>query len=274
MESHGAGTRYYKLAEGDDWILIGSVDDESEAMVPIVDPKVGVQVSSTTNAVHGKFRCTSRCLVAEAPSVYGPHLGLNLEAEMFEQNSSVYARIPFTLTENPAPFDELSMAVSYDDGFRAFLNGQEIAAENVPLEATWQSAASSQAGAVRGRIPREDARTLSSSLGLLHEGDNLLAIHGMNVSGADADFFFETTLAASQTVPRAVQFFVTPSPGEPNLLRAAQAPTIIGQQGAFFGSRTVELEVENAVADHRNPVHAGWHAAHAAIRRGTPVRWC
>ena len=126
----------------------------------------------------------------------------------------------------------------------AFLNGQEIAAENVPFDATWQATASSQAGAVRGRIPQKTL-DLSSSLGLLQEGDNLLAIHGMNVSGDDADFFFEASLAASQTVPRAAQFFVTPSPGEPNLLRAT-APTIVGQQGAFFGSRTIELKVDNA----------------------------
>ena len=203
-------------------------------MVPIVDAKIGIQVSTTSDEVTASFD-DFRIIVPEAPSVYGPRIGQNLEAEMFNQNSSVYTRIPFSVTGDPSQFDELNMTASYDDGFRAFLNGEEIVAENVPVDATWNSDASSRFGATGGQISL-DTIDLTGALQHLREGDNVLAIHGMNVDRGDSDFFLESTLSASKTVPAATQIFVTPSPGEANLLRAAQPPTIVGQQGGFFGT--------------------------------------
>ena len=137
------------------------------------------------------------------------------------------------------------MALIYDDGFRAYLNGTEIAAENVPIESSWNSAASVEFGAVQGQLPRHNIN-LDAHVDQLLSGENILAVHGMNVNPLDADFLFDVSLAANEVVSLSNQGFVTASPGEPNILRAAAKPVILGQQGPFFGATQLEMQLENS----------------------------
>ena len=61
------------------------------------------------------------------------------------------------------------LTARYDDGFRAFLNGTEVTAQNVPVDATWNSPASGAYGAVSGSIPIQQL-DLSAHLDLLQTG--------------------------------------------------------------------------------------------------------
>lgn len=60
-------------------------------------------------------------------------IGLDLRTAMSGVNTSAYVRIPFELT-NPDDLvmEQLSLAMKYDDGFVAYLNGQPILARNAP----------------------------------------------------------------------------------------------------------------------------------------------
>ncbi|MBE3069108.1 MAG: lamin tail domain-containing protein, partial [Planctomycetes bacterium] len=51
-----------------------------------------------------------------------PLISTNVGSTMMNQNSSVYVRVPFTVT-NPAAFSSLTLRMRYDDGFVVYLNG-------------------------------------------------------------------------------------------------------------------------------------------------------
>ena len=62
-------------------------------------------------------------------------MGLTWQSVTHGLNSSVYLRLPFTVT-NLAGLDQLTLQMRYDDGFVACLNGVEIAWRNAPVAAT------------------------------------------------------------------------------------------------------------------------------------------
>ena len=116
---------------------------------------------------------------------YNHLLGLNLEEPPNEQtpqpmngvNQSVFVRIPFEI-DNFDDFQELILHMRYEDGFVAYLNGVEVARDNVPDSVDWNSSA---------LVARPDniataqvSFNLTDHLNLLQSGTNLLAIHGLN----------------------------------------------------------------------------------------------
>ena len=64
--------------------------------------------------------------------------------QMAGLNASAFVRIPFDV-DDPSAFDQLSMAVDYDDGFVAYLNGVEVARRNAPEGALAFDAKATQA---------------------------------------------------------------------------------------------------------------------------------
>lgn len=238
-------TASYKLRPEDEWEQVGSAVDGVEGTPIVSDPRVGIYArtpSSTMNATFERFDI----VVPDQSPVYGPEIGLDVGAAMRDNNASVYVRVPFEVNVDPSILDELTLTARYDDGFRAFLNGVEITAQNVPIESTWESAASTNFGAVNGVIPSRSI-SVGANLGALRQGTNVLAIQGMNLDAADLDFFLDVQLAAADVLSETQQAFITPTPGADNALPAAPSPQIIGQQGVFFGSTTVELALPDAI---------------------------
>lgn len=122
-----------------------------------------------------------------------PHISVDVQATMFEQNSSAYLRIPFELDDVDA-IDTLELAVQYDDGFIAYLNGVEIARRNA-------GGASFNA---RSTAPHPNIEAIAYEpfnvtpyRSLLVPGRNVLAIHGMNIEPTNVDFLIRPTLTAS-----------------------------------------------------------------------------
>ncbi|MHC4369784.1 MAG: CotH kinase family protein, partial [Planctomycetota bacterium] len=125
-------------------------------------------------------------------SGYDGLISLDVETQMYSRGTTCYIRIPFVVSDNPEDFNSLNLNVRYDDGFIAYLNGAEVARRNVSPSPVWNDAAAAE---------RPDAEAvwfesidISSSLGLLHQGSNLLAIHGMNSSANDPDFLISAEL--------------------------------------------------------------------------------
>jgi hypothetical protein len=143
-----------------------------------------------------------------------PFIGLNVEAAMYNVNQTIYVRVPFTV-ENPAEISTLTLRVMFDDGFVAYLNGQEVASSNAPSVLAWNSAALG---------PRSDVAAtnfvdfdISAYRGFLMAGPNVLSFHALNVPVTSPDLLLVPELrAGSPAGPPVLRYFPAPTPGEPN----------------------------------------------------------
>ncbi|MDZ7316292.1 MAG: CotH kinase family protein [candidate division KSB1 bacterium] len=122
---------------------------------------------------------------------YAPYISLDLGGEMAGR-TTCYIRAKFDLSESDLrELDNLVLYVRYDDGFVAYLNGERVTAANAPTN-LHRRAAASQTHEAGGFEPFD----LRAALGLLRSGTNLLAVHGLNVSGDSPDFLVHFKLIA------------------------------------------------------------------------------
>jgi hypothetical protein len=99
--------------------------------------------------------------------------------------SSLYTRHPFQVFESQS-IARFALLYDFDDGFAAFLNGQRILDENVPATIVHTSTANSSHEA-QGTLTRQEI-TDPATLALFQEGENVLAVVGLNRSARNADF--------------------------------------------------------------------------------------
>ncbi|MHC4354061.1 MAG: lamin tail domain-containing protein, partial [Planctomycetota bacterium] len=123
-------------------------------------------------------------------------ISLNVEQQMHRNSATCYIRIPFVFDGVPAAFDLMTLRIKYNDGFVAYLNGVEVGRGNFTGTPVWNSHADDK---------RSDAAALqfedidiSASLDALRYGNNVLAIHGLNSSMLDQDFFISVELLAGE----------------------------------------------------------------------------
>ncbi|MBN1846627.1 MAG: lamin tail domain-containing protein [Sedimentisphaerales bacterium] len=131
------------------------------------------------------------------------HPNLDTESRMYylgssgTPNTSCLIRIPFVLTADPAQVSQLTLKVRYDDGFVAYLNGTFLERANFEGNPSWDSDADDlhdDEDAVQWEsFPITDPDKLAA----LHAGQNLLAIHGLNISTTSSDFLIAAELEAT-----------------------------------------------------------------------------
>ena len=119
---------------------------------------------------------------------YNQYISLNVKSDMHESavnpNTSCYIRIPFYI--NAGDIDAINymlLNIMVDDGFAAYINGVEVAKSNVTEPLFWNSATPNYMNST-GFIQFD----ISEFIALLHSGDNLLAIQGVNTSLQSSDF--------------------------------------------------------------------------------------
>ena len=135
----------------------------------------------------------------EASSGYENYISYDVKAKMYDaatKRDTCYIRIPFTFIGNPSELDFMTLKVRYDDGFVAYLNGTKVAGSNFPDPPAWNSSAS-------GTNPDSAAVQfenidISSYLGDLRSGNNILAIHGLNHANNRSDFLISVELVAGK----------------------------------------------------------------------------
>ena len=181
------------------------------ATVPMTDPVyIGLAVTSHLDGV--------LCTAVFDNVVFGDGVDSDLQTKMLDINSSLWARVEFTV-EDPDMFDALTLRMKYEDGFAAYLNGQQIARRNAPDLLEWDSTAASDRPIEQASF-FEDIN-LMAFLGLLQAkpNKNVLAIHGLNDNKADGEFLIlpELVAAGNVTVP---QYFTTATPGTFNVAGA------------------------------------------------------
>ena len=139
-------------------------------------------------------------VVAGGGGGYRSLIATDVQTAMKGINASAYLRLPFAIT-NAAGVTALSLRMKYDDGFVAYLNGQEIARRNAPAVTQWNSAATAVHPNYQALI-FEDINA-SSFLAALREGNNVLAVQALNIGADDSDFL---------VVPELVEYRVTSAP--------------------------------------------------------------
>jgi hypothetical protein len=150
----------------------------------------------------------------------------DLQSAMHGVNSSAYLRLPFTIT-NLADLDRLQLRMKYDDGFTAWINGEEVASRNAPVTLAWNSAATDLHGDGQA-IVYEDFE-VSDFRDFVRVGDNVLAIQGLNIAADNADFLIAAELVATDIggLNPEPRYFQMPTPGGANGVGAADIGPII-----------------------------------------------
>ena len=245
-ELGGTWTASIKVDEADEWTTIATVTDGTFAGPIVGDPKVAVFARTPQGTIDAEIRSLAFTAAPQQP-VYADLIGVDVEQSLWGKNSSAYIRYPFNIDGDINRFDRLRLGVRFDDGFEAYLNGNRIVSSNAPIGAQWDSAATGVHGAQLQEIPLE---VFDVPVDLLRAGDNVLAVHGMNVAETDLDFFFQGGLVGSELSDVEVRSFTSPTPGAPNLAPNAPQPNLVGQDGVFFGSALMELQLPADAPDH------------------------
>lgn len=126
---------------------------------------------------------------------FDPWIITDVQAEMYEQATSVYTRIPFQLSET-ATIESLALQMRYDDAFVAYLNGVEIVrSATAPQNVTLTSFTSAAILREDSEAVEPEAYDLSEHIGLLQHGENVLAIHGLNFIPENRDLLISPQLS-------------------------------------------------------------------------------
>jgi hypothetical protein len=133
----------------------------------------------------------------ERSSGYESYITLDVEGQMYNHNASCYIRVPFSADNGLSQFTKMTLRVRYDDGFVAYLNGEEVARPNFTGTPRWNSAAS-QTHSDAEAVLFEDI-DISGHIGALRPGSNILAIQGLNTPVGGSDFLISVELVATVT---------------------------------------------------------------------------
>lgn len=209
----------YHSADGVDWIQHGT------QVIPMAqDVYIGFCVTSHTQG--------ATCAAVLDHAVFGTQASRRLTDEMRGRNSSLWTRIEFDGYQTDL-FDSLQLDMRYEDGFVAWLNGTEIARDNVTGTPQWNSvAASDRPQALTSLLNTFD---LSDDVPLLREGRNVLAIQGFNDSADDAEFFLASELTAAGQI-QVGHYFDVPTPGKANavdVLDLLASPQFSPERGLY-----------------------------------------
>ncbi|MBN1672631.1 MAG: fibronectin type III domain-containing protein, partial [Kiritimatiellae bacterium] len=130
---------------------------------------------------------------------------------------TTYFRTRFALGCSPADVSALTLRVRYDDGYVAYLNGQEVARGSMPAGTVAYGTLASTSGGSQGSY--EEQNLLAGKDNLV-QGLNVLAVEVHQVNATSSDLFFDLELTYRANEPQ-----VDP-PAAPSGLAAA--PTVSG----------------------------------------------
>ncbi len=163
--------------------------------------------------------------------------------------TTAYTRFTFNLAD-VSHISTLSLEMIYDDGFVAYLNGEEVESENAPANPNYQSNAD-------GGIQRSDDVVLdgyvqfdiSAFADSLVVGENVLAIHALNRSSSSDMLMIPRLVSAGTQFVEPIEegFFPEPTPGAPNsesLLGIVADMTFSHDRGYYDSSFDVTITTD------------------------------
>ncbi|MBN1817093.1 MAG: lamin tail domain-containing protein, partial [Sedimentisphaerales bacterium] len=180
------------------------------------------------------------------PALTGGFL-TNLLDEMHTVNSSLWLRAEFTI-EDPQTYEMLMLRVQYEDGFVAYLNGQEVARANAAgsvVSSSWNAA--SQTDRPDEQATVFEAFNLTPYLPLLqtYPAVNVLAIQALNNHKDNGEFSIlpELQIATNVGIP---QYFNQMTPGEfniPGALGRVGDTKFSHDRGFYTAAQAFNLEI-------------------------------
>ena len=114
---------------------------------------------------------------------------------MRRQVASVFIRIPFQASDIDQ-YGRLALKMRYDDGFVAYLNGVEVARANAGGSAPLPWNENASASNPDAQAQQATSFDVSQHTHLLVEGENILAVHGLNFTVNSSDFLILPELDA------------------------------------------------------------------------------
>ena len=238
----------------------------------LVDASTPLQVLVPTNGTLG----TTWTQISFSPSgswINGPGMGVgydtnpnylplintDIRTAMHNINGTAYIRAPFT--HSTATDGSLRLRIKYDDGFVAYLNGQQIVSRNAPGSPTWNSTAPSDRFDSIAVV--EEVIDLSNFTNLLVDGTNVFSVHGLNVVATSSDFLIDAVLELTNSAFGAPRYFVEPSPGESNLAASLNSAPFL--ENVTHGG--------GAVADNQNIVVTAQVTPQGAAIQGVTLHY-
>lgn len=179
--SGGSSIENFSLAV----LLPGKVVD-GNSMRKVKVPENGLEKLNWTNIrfLDASWKEGKGGVGYERNSGYERWIYTDLESSMYNENASVYIRIPFNVTD-PDIVKSLDLRMFYDDGFIAYINGKIVASSNSPSISAWNSSATRSHPDSRALVGQDYPIEVSTDL--LEKGENILAIHGLNSSVSSSD---------------------------------------------------------------------------------------
>ncbi|MGK0187874.1 MAG: hypothetical protein ACI9R3_003665 [Verrucomicrobiales bacterium] len=117
---------------------------------------------------------------------------------VFNVNTTLFIRMPFEAADiDREPIEKLTLRIRYDDAFVAYLNGTEVArSDNAPAgEPAWNAVAPDRRD--NTLAVQFEEFDITSGLQNLRDGDNLLAILGVNLQLDSRDLLFSPEVVAT-----------------------------------------------------------------------------
>ncbi len=152
-------------------------------------PNIGNWTSSTTGVGYERDPASA--------TSYAGLLGANsnTESQMYNINSTCYIRITFNIANQTVldAINTLKLAMKYDDGFRAYINGTLVAGRNDTDASLTTDPSTAQANQIHddaAALIFEDMDITVVGKPALRIGTNVLAIHGLNSPSTSSDLLF------------------------------------------------------------------------------------
>jgi len=177
--------------------------------------------------------------------------------------NSAYLRIPFSLN-TLADANDLTLNVRFDDGFVAYLNGNEIFRDRAPAFPAWDSRAT--ANHSDGDAVNFQPFSVADARQHLQIGQNVLALHALNFSPGGAgggstvnvdftSFSAQSGLAAAPDVAGSAAIWNASANGQiaSGVVDSTGQTTPVGisidNEGVFFGPADQEVSAGAGVSD-------------------------
>lgn len=187
----------------------------------------------------------------DTTGTYDPEIATDVDGPMRNDNSTIYTRFPFEITDANA-IDELLLYMKYDDGFQAYLNGTKVAGANAPSNLTSSSNATAEHGT-------PDSSTVSHTFSGGGTSYTLTA-HGPNSppqvrSGGPTGSYLQLMPNGVNSLQNTCAFNVVPGPSDEIFVEFDYRMPTNGQADGFAFAL---LETATHGNTGAGPAQAGW----------------
>ncbi len=233
---------------------------------------IGIGIAQTNNRVNDSALAIDNVTLdgrSDAGSSYRSVVTTDITEQSVDEDGSLWMRYEFDVA-NPTSVHSLQLDAKYDDGFVAYLNGEEVASQHAPAPTRWNSKATA------AHTNRDAIRFESFALesGELRAGNNVLAIQALNHANDVDDLLWQARLVAIGPLANVPAFFADSTPGQPNSIATLSfvEPVQFDVPAGFYdGSIVLAMSVDTPDAMIRYTIDGSLPSATNGIEYSEPL---